>query len=106
MRRLALLKIGDGAVPMNSFLEGGLEHELSLRLLLMSMLIKFNIQIMETIDTAELVTMPIEQFKAYLQKVKAQYDQIKQNNNELNEKLHRQVRKEQRMKDENKQAIL
>jgi hypothetical protein len=61
---------------------------------------------METIDLSKFVEMPLDQFKDNIQKLRDKYEQMKQYNSELNAKLHRQIKKEQRRKEESKQAVL
>eukprot|EP00347_Sterkiella_histriomuscorum_P013141 403365857 len=50
--------------------------------------------------------MSVEQLKTYVQAQKDKYDSVRQQNSDFNEKLHRQMRKESRMREEQKQAVL
>lgn len=57
---------------------------------------------MMDIDQSVFLDLPIEQFRDFITKLKAEYDQAREANNDLNEKYHRQLKREQRMKEEQK----
>jgi hypothetical protein len=61
---------------------------------------------METVDFSRIAEAPMDELKSFLQKSKDSYEQIKIYNEELNEKLHRQMKKETRLREEHKQAVL
>ena len=50
--------------------------------------------------------MSNEELNHFLQKMKEKYDTLKSENNDLKEKYHRQLKKEKRLKDDHKQAVL
>ena len=55
-----------------------------------------------SLDVTQIGSLPIDQLKDKLQVMRGEYEKLHNQSNEMNEKLHRQTRKEDRMKEEQK----
>ena len=59
-----------------------------------------------TMDDNALKSLPMDDFKTLLTSLKSQYDLAEQQHSDLQDKVHRQSKRSQRIQNENKQQII